>query len=142
MPSLFYHCSLQVVGSLHFRSLLRQLSIDHHVLSIDNMKPDAACTFVHVSVILPGPSLFTQRMRKQQFALGAGRFQEERVEPENLSDQLDKIGVAAGSTPIWIDAETHLRSDVDPANGRRYDHFDLGKVYRFLSIAAPFVVNS
>jgi len=98
MPSLFYHCSLQVVGSLHFRSLLRQLSIDHHVLSIDNMKPDAACTFVRVSAILPGPSLFTKRMRKQQFALGAGRFQEERVEPENLSDQ---PGVSV-LFPSWI----------------------------------------
>ena len=52
--------------------------------------------------------------------------------PENLEEQLVKISEACGDMPIWIDAETKLRSDDD-------HQFMLDKVERFLEIAEPYV---
>lgn len=58
--------------------------------------------------------------------------------PENLAEQIPLILAAAAGTEhtaegrIWIDMETHVRSDDDR-------QFDLKKVRRCLEIAAPFV---
>ena len=52
--------------------------------------------------------------------------------PHNLEEQLHKIADVCGDKPIWIDAETHLRSDDDKT-------FDLQKVRQFLEIAKPWV---
>lgn len=52
--------------------------------------------------------------------------------PDNLEEQLNKIAEVC-TPPIWIDAETKLRSDDDKI-------FDLQKVRRFLEIAEPWVI--
>lgn len=57
------------------------------------------------------------------------------LSPDNLADQLPRIGEAAGDCRIWIDVETHVRSPNDVV-------FDLHKVERFLQIAKPFVGRS
>lgn len=54
------------------------------------------------------------------------------LSPDNLEDQLNKISEVC-TPPIWIDAETHLRSNNDRV-------FDLKKVERFLEIAKPWVI--
>jgi len=54
------------------------------------------------------------------------------LSPDNLAGQLPRILDAAGDCRIWIDAETHLRSD----GGLK---FDLDKCRRFLDIAAGFI---
>lgn len=56
------------------------------------------------------------------------------LSPDNLKDNLDKLCDLVGDTPIWIDAETHLRSDNDRV-------FDIDKVLRFLEIAKPYVIE-
>ncbi len=53
------------------------------------------------------------------------------LSPENVSQELEKIA-AIENYPIWIDAETHLRSD----NNAR---FDLEKVQAFLEKAREWV---
>lgn len=58
---------------------------------------------------------------------------------DNLVEQLGKIEKkitpeGKNPYPIWIDAETHLRS---PDNLK----FDLGKVVKFLEIAKPYVIG-
>lgn len=57
------------------------------------------------------------------------------LSPDNLSEQIPKIIAAAGSESIWIDVETHVRSQDDR-------QFDLQKVERFLSIAEPYVTRT
>ena len=52
--------------------------------------------------------------------------------PHNLSEQLVKIEALVGDTPIWIDAETGVRTDDD----RR---FDFKRVKTFLEKAKPWV---
>ena len=54
------------------------------------------------------------------------------LSPDNLNQEMERISkVATG--PIWIDAETLLRSENDKV-------FDLKKVRRFLEVAKPWVV--
>lgn len=53
------------------------------------------------------------------------------LSPANVVEQIEKILPAIGKRDFWIDAETHLRSDVD-------DTFDLGKVEAFLKAAKPY----
>ena len=54
------------------------------------------------------------------------------LSPENLYEQLFKIETTVAYTcDIWIDAETHLRSNNDR-------QFDIGKVLRFLEVAKPY----
>lgn len=53
--------------------------------------------------------------------------------PDNLEEQIQKIGEAAGDAPFWIDMETKVRSGVGGG------YFDLEKVERCLEIAARFV---
>jgi len=55
------------------------------------------------------------------------------LSPDNLKDNLNKLSNIVGDVPIWIDAETHLRSHNDKV-------FDIDKVIRFLEIAKPFVI--
>lgn len=55
------------------------------------------------------------------------------LSPENLKENLDKLCDIVGDTPIWVDAETHLRSNNDK-------QFDLDKVVKFLEIAKPYVL--
>lgn len=54
------------------------------------------------------------------------------LSPENVVGQLRAIEAVAGDAEIWIDVETHVRTD---------DWLDLGKVERFLEAAAPFVAD-
>jgi len=54
------------------------------------------------------------------------------LSPDNLDEQLDLIEKAVGEGTIWIDAETHLRSDDDMA-------FDLEKVRSFLEKAKKYI---
>lgn len=56
------------------------------------------------------------------------------LSPSNLKEQLEKLSGIVGKHKIWIDAETHLRSDDDK-------QFDLDKVRAFLEIARPYVVE-
>jgi phosphoribosylanthranilate isomerase len=57
------------------------------------------------------------------------------LSPDNLEEELEKISrVALGGKPIWIDAETKLRSKEDTL-------FDLAKVRRFLEVAKPWVIG-
>lgn len=53
------------------------------------------------------------------------------LSPTNLQEQMERISEVA-SGPIWIDAETLLRSEDDMV-------FDLEKVRRFLETAKPWV---
>ena len=57
------------------------------------------------------------------------------LSPENLSDQMTLISEVCGDGPIWIDAETMLRSNHDSV-------FDLKKVCAFLDAAKPFMAFS
>lgn len=52
--------------------------------------------------------------------------------PEVLADQLPLIAAAAGGARIWIDMETHIRSNADQL-------FDLAKVESCLQIAQPHI---
>ncbi len=52
--------------------------------------------------------------------------------PDNLAEQLPLISFACGGAPIWIDAESGLRTD---------DVFDLDKATKFLDAAKPYVIN-
>jgi hypothetical protein len=57
------------------------------------------------------------------------------LSPENLAEQMELILEKCGEGPIWIDAETWLRSDGDQT-------FDLDKVVAFLEAATPFLIES
>ncbi len=52
--------------------------------------------------------------------------------PDNLQAQLSAISAVCGPGPIWIDAETQVRSDDD-------EQFDLKKVEDFLKIAQEWL---
>lgn len=56
------------------------------------------------------------------------------LHPDHLAEQLERIALAAGTSRIWIDVETHVRSDDDKT-------FDLAKVEAFLAIAEPWVTR-
>lgn len=56
------------------------------------------------------------------------------LSPSNVSEQLSIIETLIGNNTVWIDAETHLRSD----DGR---FFDLQKVRAFLSASKPWVIE-
>jgi hypothetical protein len=56
------------------------------------------------------------------------------LSPENLSEQMGCIVEKCNDGPIWIDAETWLRSDADR-------QFDLEKVCKFLQEAEPWVIQ-
>lgn len=56
------------------------------------------------------------------------------LHPDKLAAQLERIALAAGRSRIWIDVETHVRSNEDK-------QFDLGKVEQFLAIAEPWVTR-
>lgn len=57
------------------------------------------------------------------------------LSPDNLNEQLENLSHIIGKTPIWVDAETHLRSHNDKV-------FDMEKVIKFLEIAKPYVIGS
>lgn len=57
------------------------------------------------------------------------------LSPENVKEQLKKLEPIVGDREIWIDAETHLRSDDDLV-------FDLKKVRAFLEAAAPYATKT
>ena len=54
------------------------------------------------------------------------------LHPDKIEGQLDRIMAAAEHNKIWIDVETHVRSDDDKL-------FDLDKVTKFLATVAPKV---
>lgn len=56
------------------------------------------------------------------------------LSPENLKEQLSKISQVVGEGNIWVDAETHLRSNGDK-------QFDVGKVVKYLEIAKDWVMK-
>ncbi len=56
------------------------------------------------------------------------------LHPDRIGDQLPRILSAAGDARIWIDIETHVRSNDDQL-------FDLAKVERFLTAVAPHVTS-
>jgi phosphoribosylanthranilate isomerase len=56
------------------------------------------------------------------------------LSPDNLKENLDKLSDIVGDVPVWIDAETHLRSHNDTV-------FDIDKVIRFCEIAKPYVMG-
>lgn len=55
--------------------------------------------------------------------------------PHNLEQQLPLIEKASAQTRIWVDMETHVRSENDSV-------FDLDKVRHCLEVCAPFVKAS
>lgn len=54
------------------------------------------------------------------------------LHPDRLQAQVARIKQAAGDARIWIDVETHVRSDNDAK-------FDVDRVVKFLSVATPYV---
>lgn len=54
------------------------------------------------------------------------------ISPDNISEQCERINEKVGNVDTWIDMETHVRSNNDKT-------FDLGKVYKCLSIARTFI---
>jgi len=54
------------------------------------------------------------------------------ISPENIEGQIIAIERRAGNNQIWIDMETHVRSNMDT-------QFDLEKVERCLEIASKYV---
>ncbi|HRZ29484.1 MAG TPA: hypothetical protein P5052_01745 [Candidatus Paceibacterota bacterium] len=61
------------------------------------------------------------------------------LSPENLAREIVKI-FNATCGPIWIDAETRLRSSFGHEGARIGDRFDLQKVCSFLEIAKQWIV--
>lgn len=57
------------------------------------------------------------------------------LSPDNLPEQMELISSKCGDGPIWIDAETWLRSDGDRV-------FDMEKVRAVLEEAKPWVIQS
>ncbi|MFA5300820.1 MAG: hypothetical protein WC389_21730 [Lutibacter sp.] len=57
------------------------------------------------------------------------------LSPENLQENLGKLSDIVGDIPIWIDAETSLRSNDNM-------QFDIDKVVRFLIVAKPYVISN
>lgn len=59
------------------------------------------------------------------------------LSPTNLKTNLDILSniININSATIWIDAETHLRSNNDTL-------FDISKVAQFLKIAKPFILDT
>lgn len=55
------------------------------------------------------------------------------LSPDNIAGELEKIAEATGGHPIWVDIETHVRSENDTK-------FDLKKVSRFLEKVEPWVI--
>lgn len=55
------------------------------------------------------------------------------LSPENLAEQMKLVSQVCGDGPIWIDAETRLRSSDN-------SQFDLEKVCRFLDEAKPWLI--
>jgi hypothetical protein len=53
------------------------------------------------------------------------------LSPDNIDDQLRRIASVSGDVPIWIDTETHVRTN---------EILDMEKVERFLAAVAPYVV--
>lgn len=56
------------------------------------------------------------------------------LSPENLEQQIQKIEQVVGAKEIWIDMETHVRSNHDA-------QFDLAKVERCLEIASMYILK-
>jgi phosphoribosylanthranilate isomerase len=56
------------------------------------------------------------------------------LSPENVQGQLELIEQVAGDGPIWIDVETHVRSEDDKI-------FDLDKVRAFIENVLPWVMT-
>lgn len=56
------------------------------------------------------------------------------ISPDNIEEQIRLIEQTVGDVEVWIDMETHVRSNNDWL-------FDLDKVEKCLSIAAKHVVN-
>jgi hypothetical protein len=54
--------------------------------------------------------------------------------PHNLASELTRIETAADGAPIWIDMETHVRSDDDQL-------FDLEKVRQCIDICEPLIAR-
>ena len=57
------------------------------------------------------------------------------LSPENLELQIKAIERIVGDTPIWIDMETHVRSNMDA-------QFDLSKVRTCLEISSRVVTTN
>ncbi len=54
------------------------------------------------------------------------------LSPDNIEEQLPEIEKVAGEGPVWIDIETHVRSENDR-------QFELSKVREFLEKVEPWV---
>ena len=61
------------------------------------------------------------------------------LSPENLEQEIPKI-FDATCGPIWIDAETLLRTPYGREGARAGDFFDLKKVCSFLEVAKQWVI--
>jgi len=57
------------------------------------------------------------------------------LSPDNLAQQLPAIIAASENKPLWIDAETHLRSNNDSL-------FDEKKIIKFIEQALPYCTGS
>ena len=62
------------------------------------------------------------------------------LSPENLANEIPKLFEQTGPSPIWIDAETLLRTAFGSEGAKYGDHFDLKKVRDFLTAAQPWVI--
>ena len=56
------------------------------------------------------------------------------LSPDNIEEQLPEIEKVAGEGPIWLDMETHVRSEDDR-------QFELAKVRQVLKKTDPWVAK-
>jgi hypothetical protein len=54
------------------------------------------------------------------------------LSPDNVDEQIKVIEEIVGGTKIWIDVETHVRSNMDA-------EFDLGKIRKFLEVCTYYI---
>ena len=95
---------------------LLETAVDHGINAVPLFDPSGGCG------ILP-----EQRPSAKGYHGYAGG-----LSPGNIHEQLKKIKVITGCSPIWIDAETHLRRSDN-------SEFELNKVEMFLKAASEYV---
>ena len=101
-------------------------SLIHHLTSTSLPNVDVLYDLSHGAGLLPNnwPTLNIPPHVRLGYAGG--------LSPDNLVNNLPQIYCAAGERPVWIDAETHLRTD---------SRFDISKVCAFLAAAEPYVLR-
>jgi len=137
---LNFHAESHPVNSEEFSKILRQYFVNKPVIfQMDGVNENIYYSMAgqqDISVYLlfdasGGCRLLPKEWPKQfdRYCGYAGG-----LSPINVNKELERI-LEVANGPIWIDAETLLRSENDKL-------FDLGKVRLFLETAKPWVINA